>query len=68
MSESNAAMTHGIDISQLDRKQATSGDEVTSIEVRDLNLFYADKQALTRYQHYTTRKAGIGVYRTIRLW
>ena len=47
MSESNAAMTHGIDISQLDRKQATGGDEVTSIEVRDLNLFYAEKQALT---------------------
>ena len=47
MSESNAAMTHGIDISQLDRKQTTGGDEVTSIEVRDLNLFYAEKQALT---------------------
>lgn len=47
MSESNAAITHGIDISQIDRKQTVSGDEVTSIEVHDLNLFYAEKQALT---------------------
>jgi phosphate transport system ATP-binding protein len=47
MSESNAAMTHGIDISQLDRKQTIGGDEVTSIKVRDLNLFYDEKQALT---------------------
>ena len=47
MSESNAAMTHGIDISQLDRKQTIGGDEVTCIKVRDLNLFYDEKQALT---------------------
>ena len=40
--------THGIDISSLGRKQANAqlDQEETCLEVKDLNLFYSEKQAL----------------------
>jgi phosphate transport system ATP-binding protein len=48
MTESTA-ITHGIDISSLDRepRQLSLQDEQLCLEVKDLDLFYGDKQALT---------------------
>lgn len=48
MTESTA-ITHGIDISSLDRepRQLSLEDEQLCLEVKDLDLFYGDKQALT---------------------
>ena len=48
MTESTA-MTHGIDISSLDRepRQLSLQDEQLCLEVKDLNLYYGNKQALT---------------------
>ena len=43
------AITHGIDITSLDRepRQLSLHDEQLCLEVKDLNLYYGDKQALT---------------------
>ena len=48
MTESTA-ITHGVDISSLDRepRQLSLQDEQLCLEVKDLNLYYGDKQALT---------------------
>ena len=48
MTESTA-ITHGIDISSLDRepRQLSLQDEQLCLEVKDLDLYYGDKQALT---------------------
>ncbi|MEN8169556.1 MAG: phosphate ABC transporter ATP-binding protein PstB [Pseudomonadota bacterium] len=43
------AITHGVDINSLDRepRQRSLQDEKLCLEVKDLNLYYGEKQALT---------------------
>ena len=45
----STAITHGVDISALDRdpRHLSLQDEQLCLEVKDLNLYYGDKQALT---------------------
>lgn len=48
MSDSSAPMTHGVDINALRSKQSNAGNDATetALTVKDLKLFYGEKQAL----------------------
>lgn len=62
--------THSIDISAMQRSQQALRieDETVCLSVKDLHLYYGEKEALKGVGYDYPRKKGNCVYRSIWLW